>query len=73
MTKTPDIDKTQVSGLNATILEMTHEKQCYAKHTKRMKELKIMASLQERVIHRMLARDIEKLAQPERPQLKIVK
>ena len=61
------------TSLNATLLEMTHEHRCYAKHTKRIIELKRKASLQEKIIHRMLDRNIEKLAQPERPQLKLVK
>ena len=61
------------SNLNAIVLEMTREQQCFAKHTKRMKELKKMASLQERVIHRMLDKSIEEPAPPERPQLKLVK
>jgi len=61
------------TNLNATVLEMTRELQCFAKHTKRMTELKRMASLQERVIHRMLDRSVEESAPPERPQLKLVK
>ena len=34
---------------------------------------KKVAALQERIIHRMLERSVEKLAYPKRPHLKIVK
>ena len=73
MKKTTDTDKTLASDRKSNVLEMTREKQCYAKHTKRITELSTMALLQERVIHRMMARTIEELAQPERPHLKIIK
>ena len=43
------------------------------KQTKRMTELAQLAEVQERVIHRLLDRAIEKPTQPKRPHLTIVK
>ena len=57
----------------AVILEMTREKRHFGEHTRRMAALKKMATLQEKVITRILERSIEKPAYPKRPQLKIVK
>ena len=61
------------ADLGAIILEMKREEQYYGKHTKRMEELTQLAEIQERVIHRMLDRAIEKPDPPKKPHLTIVK
>jgi hypothetical protein len=61
------------ADLGAIIFEMKREEKYYGKHTKRMAELTKLTDIQERVIHRMLDRAIEKSDQPERPHLKVVK
>lgn len=61
------------ADLRAIILEMKREEQYYGKHIKRMAELTMLAKIQERVIHRMLDRAIEKSDQPKGPHLKVVK
>ena len=66
-------DETPNSGLKAIVLKMTREQQCLAENTKRITELKKIASLQEKVIHRMLDKGFEEMTQPERPHLKIVR
>ena len=68
--KTPE---EAASNLGATILEMSREERYYGKHTRRMSELKKIAAVQERVVHRMLDSSIRKSAQPKRPHLTIVK
>ena len=86
MTKIPNIaeiiasysnqDKTlqeSTADLGAMILEMEREEQFYGIHTKRMAELKELAALQEKVVHRMLDNSIEKSDQPKRPHLTVVK
>ena len=86
MTKIPNIadiiashsnqDKTlqeSAADLGAIILEMEREEECYGKHTKRLAELKKLAELQERIIHRMLDKSIDESEQPKRPHLTIVK
>ena len=86
MTKIPNIadiiasysnqDKTlqeSAAELGAMILEMEREEQCYGKHSKRLAELKKLAALQEKVVHRMLDRGLEKADQPKRPHLTVVK
>ena len=55
------------------ILEMEREEECYGKHTKRLAELKKLAALQEKVVHRMLDKSIEKSDQAKRPHLTVVK
>lgn len=61
------------ADLGAIILEMKREEQYYGKHTRRMVELTMLAEIQERVIHRILDRAIEKSDKPKRPHLKVVK
>ena len=61
------------SDLGAIIIEIDREKQYYVKHTRRMAELKRLASLQKNVIVRMLERSIEEREQPKRPHLKVIK
>ena len=86
MTKIPNIadiianyynqDKTlheSAADLGAIILEMEHEEEHYGQHTKRLTELKKLAALQERIIHRMLDRGIENTDQPKKPHLTVVK
>ena len=58
------------ADLGEIIMEMKREER---KHTKHMEELTQLAEIQERVIHRLLDRAIEKPTQPKRPHLKIVK
>jgi hypothetical protein len=55
------------------ILEMKREEKYYGKHTKRLAELKKLAALQEKVVHRMLDGSIEGDDQPKRPRLRVVK
>jgi hypothetical protein len=69
-------DKTleeSAADLGAMILEMEREEEYYGKHTKRMAELKKIAALQEKVVHRLLDSSIEKSDQPKRPHLTVVK
>ena len=86
MTKIPNIadiiaghsnqDKTlqeSAADLGAIILEMEREEECYGKHSKRLAELKKLAALQEKVVHRMLENSIDKTDQPKRPHLTVVK
>ena len=61
------------ADLGAIILEIEREKDFYGEHSKRMAELKRLAALQERVLHRMLENSIEKSNQPKRPHLTVVK
>ena len=61
------------ADLGAIIIEMKREEQYYGKHTRRMTELTMLAEIQERVIHRILDRAIEKSDKPKRPHLKVVK
>ena len=61
------------ADLGALNLEMNRLKQRYRKCTKRMEELTPLAEVQERVIHRLLDRAIEKPDQPKKPHLTIVK
>ena len=61
------------ADLGAIILEMEHEKKYYGEHTERMEKLTMLAEVQERVIHRLLDRAIEKPDQPKRPYLTVVK
>ena len=61
------------ADLGAIIFEMKREEQYHGKHTKRMEELAQLAEIQERVIHRMLDRAIDKSDQPKRPHLTVVK
>ena len=85
MTKIPNIadiiagysnqDKTlreSAADLGAMILDMEHE-ECYGRHSRRLAELKKLAALQEKVVHRMLDRSIEGREQPKRPHLRVVK
>ena len=58
------------TDLGATILEMKREER---KHTKRMAELAMFSEIQEKVIHRLLERAIEKPDQRKRPHLTVVK
>ena len=59
--------------LGALILEMKHLKQRYRQYTKRTEELTQFAEIQERMIHVLLDRAIEKPDQPKKPHLTIVK
>jgi hypothetical protein len=68
--KTPE---EAAADLGATILEMSREERYYGKHTKRMAELKKIAELQERIVHRILDRSVEGHEQPKRPHLTVVK
>jgi hypothetical protein len=68
--KTPE---EATSDLGATILEMSREERYYGKHTRRMATLKKIAVLQEKVVHRMLDKSLEKHDQPKRPHLTVVK
>jgi hypothetical protein len=68
--KTPE---EAAADLGATILEMSREERYYGKHTRRMAELKKIAALQERVVHRLLDRTVGEHDQPKRPHLTIVK
>jgi hypothetical protein len=52
---------------------MELEERYYGKHTRRMAELKKLAELQEKVVHRLLDRTVEELDQPKRPHLTVVK
>lgn len=61
------------SDLGAIIIEIDRKKQYYIEHTRRMAELKRLASLQKNVIVRMLERSIEEREQPKRPHLKVIK
>ena len=61
------------ADLGALNLEIKRLKQRYRKYTKRMEELTQLGEIQERVIHRMLDRAIEKPDQPKKPHLTIVK
>ena len=61
------------ADLGALVLEMEREEKHYGKNTKRMAELAQLAEIQERVIHRMLDRAIDKSDQPKRPHLTVVK
>ena len=67
------IPEEAAAGLGATILEMELEERYYGKHTRRMAELKKLAELQEKVVHRLLDRTVEELDQPKRPHLTVVK
>jgi hypothetical protein len=86
MTKIPNIadiiasysnqDKTlqeSAADLGAMILEMEREEQFYGKHSKRLADLKKLAALQEKVVHRMLDKSVEEHDQPKRPHLTVVK
>ena len=86
MTKIPNIadiiasyssqDKTlqeSAADLGAMIMEMEREEQFYGKHSKRLAELKELAALQEKVVHRMLDKSVEEHDQPKRPHLTVVK
>ena len=69
-------DKTlqeSAADLGAMILEMEREEEVYGKHSKRLAELKELAALQEKVVHRMLDKSVEEHDQPKRPHLTIVK
>jgi len=59
--------------LGALILEMKHLKQRYRQYTKRTEELAQFAEIQERIIHVMLDKAIEKPDQPKKPHLTVVK
>ena len=61
------------ADLGALALEMEREEKHYGKNTKRMAELAQLAEIQERVIHRMLDKAIDKSAQPKKPHLTVVK
>jgi hypothetical protein len=86
MTKIPNIaeiiasysnqDKTlqeSAADLGAMILEMEREEEVYGKHSIRLAELKELAALQEKVVHRMLDKSVEEHDQPKRPHLTVVK
>ena len=86
MEKTPDIvditgnafnqkrpSQEAAADLGALELDMKREEKNYGRHSKRMEELTRLAEIQERVIHRLLDRAIEKPTQPKRPHLTIVK
>jgi hypothetical protein len=67
-------DKTlqeSAADLGAMILE--REEECYGRHSKRLAELKELAALQEKVVHRMLDKSVEEHDQPKRPHLTVVK
>ena len=57
----------------AIILEMEHAEQSSGRHNRRLTDLKKLAALRERIIHRMLDSSIDKSDLPKRPHLKIVK
>jgi hypothetical protein len=61
------------ADLGAIILEMEREEECYGKHSKRLAELKELAALQEKIVHRMLEKSVEEHDQPKRPHLTVVK
>jgi hypothetical protein len=67
------IPEEAAADLGATILGMELEERYYGKHTRRMAELKKLAELQEKVVHRLLDRTVEELDQPKRPHLTVVK
>jgi hypothetical protein len=56
----------------ATILEIGQERVLSGEHTRRMAELKKVAELQKKVVHRLLDRAVEDLNQPKRPHLTVV-
>jgi len=67
-------DKTleeSAADLGATILEIGQEKALSGEHTRRMAELKKVAELQKKVVHRLLDRTVEDLNQPKRPHLTV--
>ena len=61
------------ADLGAIILEMEREKISAGKNSKRLAELKKLATLQENIVLRMLDNSIEKSDPPKRPHLKVVK
>jgi len=61
------------ADLGATILEIDREKVISGEHTRRMAELKKIAKLQEKIVHRLLDRTVEDNNQPKRPHLTVVK
>jgi hypothetical protein len=56
----------------ATILEVGQEKVLSGEHARRMTELKKVAELQKKVVHRLLGRAVEDLNQPKKPHLTVV-
>jgi len=69
-------DKTldeSVSDLGTIIIEIDRERLHFGDHTRRMAELKRLATLQKNVILRMLESSIEERDQPMRPHLKVIK
>lgn len=56
-----------------TMLEMSREKLYNDKHTMRMAELKKIAALQERVVHRLPDGTDEEHKQSKRPHLTVIK
>jgi len=61
------------SDLGAIIIEIDRERQHFGEHTKRMAELKRLATLQKNVILRMLESSVEERDKPKRPHLKVIK
>lgn len=61
------------SDLGAIIIETDRERQHFGEHTKRMAELKRLATLQKNVILRMLESSVEERDKPKRPHLKVIK
>jgi len=86
MTDLPSIEDIVISHFNqdntldesasdhgAIIIEIDRERLHFGEHTRRMAELKRLASLQKSVILRMLESSIEERDKPKRPHLKVIK
>jgi hypothetical protein len=58
---------------DAIVLKMERADQSSGRHGKRLTELRKLAALRKRIVHRMLDSSIEQAVQPKRPHLKIVK
>ena len=69
-------DKTlrqSAADLGAMILEMQRDEKNCGTHARRLAELKKLAVLQEKVVHRMLSKSIAADEQPKKPHLTVVK